>query len=153
MRKKSNKMFGAVTRTVDKETGEVVELEERFVRSVDREEFIKFYFSGSGIMLKLKDHEIRFIIALLPYIGYNNEILLTLEIKRRIAEVIKRSEQRVVDTITSLVKQGILARMSANHYLLLTEIAFRGEEVEKIKVFRRIVEIRINKDNKQKEDK
>lgn len=141
--KKGRKLFQSVTNTVDTETGAVVERTEHFVKEVKREDFIKFYASHTGVLLELKDHELRLMLALLEHMKYNNAIFMTKETKAVIGKALGRSPQRISDTLTQLVKKEALYRMSNGHYTMNPDLFFKGDDMNRIALFKRIMEITV----------
>lgn len=142
--KKGRKLFRSVIQNIDASTGEVTERIEHFVKEVNRDEFIKFYTNHTGVLLELKDHELRLMIALFEYIDYDNVLMLPKERKIMIGRSLGKSLQRVSDTITSLVKKEALYRMHNGYYTVNPDIVFKGDDLKRIQLFKRIIEIKVN---------
>lgn len=141
--KKARKMFKSVTNVVDAETGAIIERTEHFVTEVKRQDFIKFYYDNTGGLLELKDHELRLVLALLEHMKYNNAIFMTKEMKAIIGKTLGRSPQRISDTLTQLVKKEALYRMSNGHYTMNPDLFFKGDDISRIALFKRIIEVAV----------
>jgi len=142
-KRKPRSLFKRETNHVDMATGEIVSKEQYFVREVSRDEFIKFYVDNTGVLLGLKDHELRLVLALLQHMKYDNVIYMTKETKTVIAKGMDLSIQRISDTVTSLVKKKAIYRMSNGHYTMNPDLFFKGDDLNRIELFKRIMEIKI----------
>lgn len=140
---KRRKLFASVVNNVDATTGEIIERVEHFVKEVKRDDFIKFYVMNTATLLGLKDHELRLLLALLEHMKYNNAIYMTKEVKALIGKSLGRSPQRISDTLTDLVKKEALYRMSNGHYAMNPDLFFKGDDINRIALFKRITEIKI----------
>jgi len=145
MKKASKKrsLFKHQTTHVDVSTGEVVSIEQHFVKEVSRGDFIKFYVNNTGVLLGLKDHELRLVLALLEHMKYDNVIFMTKEVRSVIAKGMGLSIQRISDTLTSLVKKEAIYRMSNGHYTMNPDLFFKGDDLNRMELFKRIMEIKI----------
>lgn len=141
--KKTKKLYSSTTNTVDAITGEVVSMEQHFIKEVRRDDFIKFYTTNTGALLGLKDHELRLMLALLENVQYSNAIFMTKETKTVIGEKLKLSTQRISDTLTQLVKKEALYRMSNGHYTMNPNLFFKGDDINRLALLKRIIEIKV----------
>ncbi len=140
---KAKKLYARTTNVVDTITGEIIERTEHFIKEVRRDDFIKFYTTNTGALLGLKDHELRLMLALLEHMGYSNAIFMTKETKTVMAKKLDLSVQRISDTLTQLVKNEALYRMSNGHYTMNPNLFFKGDDKNRLALFKRIIEIKI----------
>ena len=77
-------------------------------------------------------------------VGYNtNEVILIKSKKEEIAKKTGLSYNSVHNTISRLCKKGILLRRAQSLYILNPKFAFKGEEVQRAKKLKLVLEYQL----------
>lgn len=125
-----------IDRTLDYETGEILEIQgQTWVSDYPSEpDFVKLYIKAWCAFKNVKDVNTSFLYALLPYMTYaKNEQLITLSstIKKRIADELhwsqKHLQQRFNTELEKLIKYGIIKRLGRGTYQVNPELIGKGE--------------------------
>lgn len=141
-------LFEEVKRTIDKDSGETVDIQYTFKKKVDRDKFAMMYLKDISGILKLETKaEYKTLISLVHRSSYNtNEVRTMIDVKQEIAKEGEISIDSVEKAIISLAKKNILIRkMSENKpvrgvYILNPSYFFKGEDLERAKVIQVVLE-------------
>jgi hypothetical protein len=135
-------IYEEVTQTIDKETGEIEEVKRHVRRKIPRDKFAMIYVEEIvGLLEKTSPSETRVLVAILQDLQYNtNKIFLTKGVKERIATETDLKYGTVQNTIYSLNRKKILIRENSSEYLLNPNYFFKGEEIERAKVLKLVIE-------------
>jgi len=116
------------TETRDAITGEVTERSITHTVKVEQEpSFIKLYIKD---MCKLNDvpkNANKILIALLEYVNYNNEIILSAGLKKRIAKELEITPPSLNNGISRLVKSELICSVERGIYLLNPNMFGKGK--------------------------
>ena len=140
-----------VTRTIDKDTGEVVEIQQRVKRRVERDKFAMIYLKDISSILDLGTKgEYKVLLALLPRSNYNtNEVRIMKDVKTDIAKETNLSLNSVNKAVKNLNSKEIIIRKKHEGeeirgvYILNPTYFFKGEDMERAKVFKMVLEYEI----------
>ena len=143
MKKKNTKTYyEEIIQTVDKETGEIEVIEKKARRKVSRDKFIMMFLEDiQGVINLTSRAEFKVLIVICELVNYNtNEVILIKRIKEDIAKKISMSPASVANTIVRLAKKKILIKTSSSLYVLNPKYFFKGEEIERGKVLKLVLE-------------
>ena len=125
-----------VRQTIDAD-GEMTEEIRMMVKRVEKEpSFIKVYLNDILYLEGISGGLNGILYGIMKRVGYNNELVLNSEIKRRIAEETKKSFNTVNGAITKFVKGKILIRTGIGVYTLNPYLFGKGswEEIRKVRL-------------------
>jgi DNA-binding MarR family transcriptional regulator len=138
-------IYEEVTQTLDKETGEVETIERKIKRKVKRDLFAMMYVEEiANLISNISPAEMKVLIAIVQRSEYNtNRIFLTKGVKDRIVNDTKLKYSTVHNSVSKLSQKDILIRETTSEYILNPKYFFKGEEVERAKVIKFIIEYRL----------
>ncbi len=137
--------YEEVTQTIDKETGELESVQRTVKRKVSRDQFVMFFFKDIQGLIDLSSRaEFKVLFSICEMVGYNtNEVILIKSKKEIIAKQTGLSYNSVHNTISRLCKKGILLRQAQALYILNPKFAFKGEEIQRAKKLKLILEYQL----------
>lgn len=141
-------LFEEVTRSIDKDSGETVNIQHTIKKKVDRDKFAMVYLKDIGSILKLETKaEYKTLISLVYRASYNtNEVRAMLDVKQEISKECEISIDSVEKAIITLAKKNILVKKVSNGkpirgvYILNPNYFFKGEDLERAKVVQIVLE-------------
>lgn len=120
------KKINYLRETVDKQTGEVTEVEREGI--IDREpDYVKLYLSGILMYADCPGWQNRVLHALLKRINFQNEISLPAGYKREIVNELNISMSSLNNAVSAFVKSKILIRKDIGVYTANPHLFGRGE--------------------------
>lgn len=140
------------TKILDKETGEVVQVELTTFSTVKAEEFVQVYLNRNATLFGLSTFGevavMEKIILLSNYYDgtkdcYGNKVYLVKDEIKKIAISLNMSIGSVRNVITSLVKKKVIFRDATNVYYLNPIYFFRGKISDRTKCVKLIQEYKI----------
>jgi len=144
--------YEEVVRTIDKDTGEVVEIQQTVKRKVEKDKFAMMYLKDiSGILELNTKGEYKVMLSLVQRSHYNtNEVRIMKDVKLEIAEEVGLSYDSVRKSIINLTRKKIIVRkrdLQNNEvrgvYILNPNYFFKGEDVERSKIIKLVLEYEI----------
>jgi len=137
--------YEEVTQTIDKETGELESVQRTVKRKVSRDQFVMFFFKDIQGLIDLSSKaEFKVLLSICEMVGYNtNEVILIKSKKEDITKQTGLSYNSVHNTISRLCKKGILLRRAQALYILNPKFAFKGEEIQRAKKLKLILEYQL----------
>lgn len=137
--------YEEVTQTLDKETGELESVQRTVKRKVARDQFVMFFFKDIQGLIDLSSKaEFKVLLSICEMVGYNtNEVILIKSKKEEMAKKTGLSYNSVHNTISRLCKKGILLRQAQSLYILNPKFAFKGEEIQRAKCLKLVLEYQI----------
>mgnify|MGYP003376405234 CR=1 FL=1 len=141
-------VFETITTKIDKDGGEVLDIERVVKRKVDRDKFAMMYLKDISSILELDTKaEYKTLISLVYRASYNtNEVRVMLDVKKEISAETKISIDSVEKAIITLGRKGILIRKTHEGkdirgvYILNPNFFFKGEEMERAKVITMVLQ-------------
>lgn len=119
---------------IDKDTGEVLSTEERYINKSAEPDYVKLYIDAWCAFKAVKGVNINFLYKLLPLMTYANDgqyIGATTFFRKMIAEELGWSEKsalnRFAQEIKKLCNAGVLKRVSSQTYQVNPELIGKGE--------------------------
>jgi hypothetical protein len=144
---KRQKFIGNNYALLSKETG-VIEGDKLIMKTVPADRFIRIYLEDIGGLLKLTDGEIKILQCIWQICEFNTgKVVLVSSVKKDIEEILEKNGsgikvRSIGNIISSLTKKNILIPVPERTatYLLNPQYFWKGEELERGKVFRLILE-------------
>lgn len=138
---------------LDSETGEVVSLESRIVRTIKPDDFMQIYLSDLSGLLSLESAaEYKILIAIWQKVNFNaensssgNEIILIKSVKETIAKEAGISYSRLNNLLPLLVQKELLIKKDRSIYILNPTYFFKGYVKDRFNVIKTIFEYHIEK--------
>jgi len=124
-------------KTIDGQTGELLEFKTITRKTEKQEQFIKMYVEDLGSLIGCSNSEKNFILAALSlgYVEYEtNELLLTKARKQRIAEMAEVDYRSMQNSFYRLIKKNVIVKEGGT-YILNPLLFFSGTETERSKLF------------------
>ena len=137
--------YEEVTQTLDKETGELEAVQRTVKRKVARDQFVMFFFKDIQGLIDLSSRaEFKVLLAICEMVGYNtNEVILIKSKKEEMAKKTGLSYSSVHNTISRLCKKKVLLRRAQSLYILNPKFAFKGEEIQRAKKLKLVLEYQL----------
>lgn len=121
--------------SVDYETGEVKSSTWVKGTKLSTESFVRTYISDIGVLAKCTGSEISIVLCSLQYINWEtNEIVLTPQRRKELAECGNLTMNTVNTGISRLIKKNILIR-DEGKMILNPKLFFFGSDLGRLKVF------------------
>lgn len=112
----------------DSETGEITESEETHTMNISSEpNFIKLYLDDILYLSDLPKGLNSVLYNLLKRMGYGNQIIVNISVKRQIATELNLAVATINNTITKLVKGDILIREDVGMYTVNPHLFGKGQ--------------------------
>lgn len=123
------KILKETTTTVVNNEGEVIEQTNTTEINIPREpNFVKVYIEGISRLFELSGGENKFLIELLKYVTYENEITLNAGVKKKISEKTGFKLQTIDNNISTLKKMKIIRPTRYRGiYMINPEIFGKGD--------------------------
>ena len=119
MSNKNNiKTVKKVTETVDVSSGEIISEKVQSVTWQTEPEYVKLYLEDLSKILGLKGNTSTVLLALIRKMNWDAEIVLTLDMKKELAMVLKLKLNTIEHNISDLVKEGLFIKKGINWYLV-----------------------------------
>ena len=116
-----------VTRTVDRETGEVTQEQEVFTtRAKGEPHFVKLYMLNIPLIKPLTGSVVKVLMGVFTEMDYHNRVTLMKVDKERIGGQVGVKMPMFNRAVGQLVKHGFLIRLSAGRYEVNPGYAARG---------------------------
>lgn len=143
------------TRTiVDQETGEIIEQESVVIKKLKPHEFIQVYLEDMSGLIQLKSiSETKILYVLWRYSNYiedddsyiRNKFILDKSLKDKIINETGFVESTIKNTISSLVKRGIIIKDKKHkmNYYLNPAYFFKGALSDRAKCYSKIIQYQI----------
>ena len=137
-----------ITQTIDKNTGEIIEISKTNVFKVDREpDYIKMYISDIIRLNDLPSGTSAILLELVSQMGYNNIIPAYKPIKELTAKKLGISLNYLNKAIQTFYEKGLFIRVARGVYMADPDLFARGKW-EDIKELRLVIEYK-NKQEKK----
>lgn len=125
MRKKA--VYSKESSVWDSETGELLTVSSENVYKLPSEPpFVKLYVDKVCDLVKVKGRHKDFLLELLKYMNYNNEVVLVKSIKDKISKSVGMSVNHINTSITALKKNNILVPCGRAMYYINPDYFAKG---------------------------
>lgn len=116
------------TTTIDKSTGEIIEHKAETVRSGKREpDYVKVYLKDLLYVLNVPGVKTDIVLALCRLLTYDNQIILNKAIKMDVAKGLNIKLNTLEQSVSKLVREGILIRKATGLYYANPFYIARGD--------------------------
>ena len=142
-------VFEEVTRTIDKNSGEVFDIQHKTIKKLERDKFAMVYLKDiSGIIGLNSKGEFKTLLALVARIAYDtNEVRIMLDVKEQIAKETELSLNSIDKAVVNLTAKKILLRKMSSLgkemrgvYILNPKYFFKGEDLERAKIIQIVLQ-------------
>ena len=122
--------------TTDQEGNEVVEEKEQVIRFPKTADFVMAFTKDLGYMRELTRGEMLTMFGLLQIVNRNNEIILNMEIKKRIAEEYGLKVSSFDVFLSGLKKKNVIVQNGRGCYLLQPNLFGKGNwtDIKKLRM-------------------
>lgn len=132
--KNSKKRISKVIENVDGKTGEILDRKFETYYSNQEPEYVKLYLNHICKLFDLTNKADKTLFSLLRKLNYDNEIVLTGNMKATMANELKIKKNTLEHAIGELVTKNIFFKQGNNQYLVNPHILARGrwQDIQKI---------------------
>ena len=123
------------TKTLDYETGEIKSSTWVRGKKLSQESFVRTYIGDIGILAKCSGSEVSIVLCSLQYVDWEtNEIVLTSQRRKEVADCGNLTMNTVNNGISRLVKKNIFIRHEGK-LILNPKLFFFGSDLGRTKLF------------------
>lgn len=128
---------------IDKDTGEILKQEQRYVSKETEPDYVKLYVRAWCAFKQIKGVNTSFLYAILPYMTYADDgqyVCIPAFLKKRIGTSLGWKETTVIkrftDECAKLAKTGVLKKIAYNTYQVNPELIGKGEwkDIKRLRV-------------------
>lgn len=140
------------TNTTITNDGEVIEVNRKVKKKIDRDKFIMLYLKDMSSVIDLNSKgEFKVLLSIAKISGYNdNEIRLGKDVKMKIAQDTGLAYNYVHNTINRLSKKHMIMKKKAidgsnvrGVYILNPKYFFKGDDISRASLLRMVLEYHI----------
>lgn len=115
-----------VTEVINDNTGELIDSSSKIISYAQEPPFVKLYFEDMLMLKEISGPGTKTIHALLPKMNYDNEIVVTGQMKEQLAKKMQMAKNTFEHSMGELVKKGILLKKGNNWYMVNPNLYGRG---------------------------
>lgn len=96
--------------------------------------FVKFYYDDIGRLNNLTGLQIRFLLAILKHLSYDNMIDFDRKTKASLIENLEMTDNTFRNTVSRLAKANIIKRVANGLYIMNPDLIFKGKQGSRAKL-------------------
>jgi DNA-binding transcriptional ArsR family regulator len=143
----SRKTYKTTKHIVDTNTGEVVQTEQWYRKATDSDNFIKFMIEQIYLLVVLSKGEYDVLLSSIRFVDYDSTFHVDGRYKDIVSSLTGKTPSTISTILSSLVKKGLLYRVSRGRYELNPTIMWKGTEVNRMKRIAHYKEVELRKKN------
>jgi hypothetical protein len=119
--------------TVNTETGEVIQTENWYRKAESSDNFVKFMIDEMYRLFDLSKGEYDVLLGSIPFVDFESTFHADAFFKRTLGNRVNKTPKTISTILSSLVKKGLLYRMSRGRYELNPTVMWKGTDVNRMK--------------------
>lgn len=115
------------TEIIDEKTGELLQSKTTKISYEKEPDYVKLYLEDVNKILNLKGRANETLLALIRKMNYDNEVVLTPDMKKELAASLNVKLNTFEHNITILIQNNIFIKKGVNFYLVNPNIIAKGD--------------------------
>jgi len=125
--------YKTTRQTINTDTGEVTQIDKWYRKAYDADNFIKLMVDSLHRLLVLTKGEYDVLIGSIRFVDFDSTFRADARYKEILGSITDKNATSISNILSSLVKKGVLYRVSRGTYELNPQIMWKGSEVNRMK--------------------